>query len=519
MAGDSSRVPRLVARPDSNLPLSPVDGFVLSRIDGRLSERELATLTGLTTAQVSGSLDKLSSLRVIDFGDSMEPPPRPEHSPSAAPSPSPSPSPFPPLSAAPERLSGPPASPLPPPPRTPAPPPISLPTIADDAPELSELVDLDTPFRKRVLGLYAILNDLDYYEVLGVQRAAEKRAIKRAYFELASRFHPDKYFRKELGSFKLKMETIFGRVTQAYDTLMSKDGRREYDAYLKDLDRTRGVEAMLKEALEEMKRAEEDAQRAAERTSAPPLIDGFAIGPGGGRTPPSVPVSPLPERARRDALAMRLLGGQRPSVRIPAAPTGSTPPKPVEAVDALRRRYEDRISTARKQQADKYLQLAAEAESRNDLVAAANAYKVALSFSGADDALRRKAEVAQAKADELLSDTYLRQATYEEREEHWPEAAVSWRNVVKGRPNDHQALERAANAILRSSGDLHEAVGYAQRAITAQPSNADYRITLATVYLAAGRIAAAKGELEAAAQLSPRNATIQTLLKRVHKAG
>jgi predicted Zn-dependent protease len=90
--------------------------------------------------------------------------------------------------------------------------------------------------------------------------------------------------------------------------------------------------------------------------------------------------------------------------------------------------------------------------------------------------------------------------------------------VVKTRPNDARALERAAHTMVKAKGDLHEAAQYAQRAIALEPENAEYKITLANVYIAAGLGKNARRELEAAAQLSPRNATIQTLLKQV-KAG
>ena len=59
----------------------------------------------------------------------------------------------------------------------------------------------------------------------------------------------------------------------------------------------------------------------------------------------------------------------------------------------------------------------------------------------------------------------------------------------------------------------------AQQAIALEPSNANYRVTLANVYLAAGLTKNARRELEAALQLAPGDGTIQSLLKRVTKSG
>jgi predicted Zn-dependent protease len=72
---------------------------------------------------------------------------------------------------------------------------------------------------------------------------------------------------------------------------------------------------------------------------------------------------------------------------------------------------------------------------------------------------------------------------------------------------------------MRASGDLHLASTLAQQAIALDPANANYRVTLANVYLAAGLTKNARRELEAAQQLAPDDGTIQSLLKRVTKAG
>ena len=43
------------------------------------------------------------------------------------------------------------------------------------------------------------IQQLDHYALLGVDPKADKKAIKRAYYELAAVFHPDQYFRKTPG--------------------------------------------------------------------------------------------------------------------------------------------------------------------------------------------------------------------------------------------------------------------------------------------------------------------------------
>lgn len=193
-------------------------------------------------------------------------------------------------------------------------------------------------------------------------------------------------------------------------------------------------------------------------------------------------------------------------------------PSTTDAMEALRRRYNERVSLAKEAQARKYIKSGEEALASGDPVAAANAFKVALTLSPDDPELQHSARTAQSRADAILAETYARQAGYEEKNGQWAEAARSWGRVAKARPTDPSSLERAANAVLKAGGDLHEAARLAQEACKLQPESAPFRATLAAVYLAAGLAKNARRELETAAQLAPHDGTIQAMLKRVGKA-
>jgi curved DNA-binding protein CbpA len=374
----------------------------------------------------------------------------------------------------------------------------------------------------QILDMHSALEHKDHYALLGVDQAADKKAFKRAYYELAAKFHPDRYFRKRLGPFKLRMEVIFGRITLAHDTLANKESRAEYDMYLEEQRRARGIEERLAEAVAEAKRAEESIEREV-RAHTPVAGTTLSWAPPARTTPlpPATPASRPPVvdvTTRRDALARRLLGG-RPasSSNPPPRATMSPPPAPTvaEAMGALRRRYEERVTRAKAAQAQKYVVNGSTALAEGDAVSAANAFRVALSLSPADPKLERLAQEAQAKADVVLSETYARQAAYEEKTAQWVEAARSWTRVCKARPEDANAHEHAANAIVKASGDLHEAGRLAERACALEPKTAAYRVALANVYVAAGLALNARRELEAAAQLAPHDGTIQAMLKRI----
>jgi hypothetical protein len=187
-------------------------------------------------------------------------------------------------------------------------------------------------------------------------------------------------------------------------------------------------------------------------------------------------------------------------------------------MEALKRRYEERVRGAKTAQARKYVDSAAAALTAGDAVSAANALRVALTLSPNDADIQKASQSAQSKADEVLGDAYLRQAGYEEKTGQWVEAARSWTRVCKARPKDAEAHERAASAIAKANGgDLHEASRLAAHACSLEPGNARFRVALANVYLAAGLTLNARRELETAAQLAPHDGTIQALMKKVGK--
>src|SRR5438093_9493537 len=71
----------------------------------------------------------------------------------------------------------------------------------------------------------ATTNKRDYYEVLGVGRSATEEEVKRAYRNLAVKFHPDK------NPDDPHAEEKFKELGEAYDVLMDPDKRAAYDRF------------------------------------------------------------------------------------------------------------------------------------------------------------------------------------------------------------------------------------------------------------------------------------------------
>ncbi len=82
---------------------------------------------------------------------------------------------------------------------------------------------------KEVLAFRERLPELNYYQILDVPKAASEDEIKKAYFHLARRFHPDRFDRALPANYRAQIEDVFDRITKAYRTLTSQEGRRDYD--------------------------------------------------------------------------------------------------------------------------------------------------------------------------------------------------------------------------------------------------------------------------------------------------
>jgi len=79
-------------------------------------------------------------------------------------------------------------------------------------------LDLDVATQERVIELQALLDGPDY-KLLGLASHCDEKSIKRAYFKLSREFHPDRFFRRNLGAYRPEIERLFKAIQRAYVNL------------------------------------------------------------------------------------------------------------------------------------------------------------------------------------------------------------------------------------------------------------------------------------------------------------
>jgi hypothetical protein len=154
----------------AGIRLSPVEGFVLSRVDGRTSYSQICSLTGLGFEATLDVLRKLKRERLIANPGESAP----------------------------------------------------LLELHDDgsavaAEELAPGPDLDDETKARIVRLHRKCKTLSPHQLLGLPADADAAAFKRAYFAASRELHPDRHFGRDIGPFRDRLAEIFAHLTQAFE--------------------------------------------------------------------------------------------------------------------------------------------------------------------------------------------------------------------------------------------------------------------------------------------------------------
>src|SRR5258708_24792735 len=89
-------------------------------------------------------------------------------------------------------------------------------------------IDLPPDMQRELRELEARGDRVSHYELLGLSADADGGDIRRAYLERSKRFHPDAWYRKDLGQFAPLLSKWFQRLAAEDQALSDEEARAAY---------------------------------------------------------------------------------------------------------------------------------------------------------------------------------------------------------------------------------------------------------------------------------------------------
>lgn len=200
-----SDVPRTVALSDlRGVDLTAEEGFLLSRIDGRVNVGAILTLVAWDRDKTFSLLESLLRKHVVNF-DRKEIQERAFQAHDGA------------KKLGPSAANGAASA-------------AASKAATFDKEAIEKVPDLDPDRCVEVLEWeLRIAEAVSPYEVFGLPEGADHKSVKRNYRQVALSFHPDKFFRKEIGGYRARIENAWKKVQDAYDLLADPARRAAYD--------------------------------------------------------------------------------------------------------------------------------------------------------------------------------------------------------------------------------------------------------------------------------------------------
>ncbi|WP_426731670.1 DnaJ domain-containing protein [Myxococcus faecalis] len=365
--------------------------------------------------------------------------------------------------------------------------PRNQPAPAVDA-AMAEEVDLEPERKKEIIDLERALDGLDYFAVLGLRPGAPATEVKQAYYNASRRFHPDRYFGKNLGSFRARMERIFRKLTDAHNVLSQQDKR---DAYLK-------------------------ANPALAQASAAASVP----------SPPPVASSPAPSAASYPATELTPIGLTPPPTPSPLrmarpAPPPTPAPPPVNDAESEARRAERQARLARHPYMAKNVRLTELVARGKAAVARGDWERAYQDFHQVQTMDPKNREVAmllveaRRRHDEQRASVEVTRGR--ELEQHGDDvgALAAYRLAFSLDNQSAEAAFRSAKLGLQQGQDVGEVRVLAQRAVDLLPGRVEHQVLLGRVLMESGAKKQAKRVFEDAAKLDPDNAEAKAALKKL----
>lgn len=89
-------------------------------------------------------------------------------------------------------------------------------------------MDLNPEERTQIISAEKLILSMTYWELLGVAEPLVPAKLKEQWFAVSRLYHPDRFFGRELGVYREQLEQIFQAVKHAYEVLQDTARRADY---------------------------------------------------------------------------------------------------------------------------------------------------------------------------------------------------------------------------------------------------------------------------------------------------
>ena len=314
--------------------------------------------------------------------------------------------------------------------------------------------------------LYALSEEGTLYEVLGVAPDADRDAIQKAFYDLSRQWHPDRFFRKELGDYEEHLEAVFVAITEAWRTLGSEAGRYTYD-------------------LENRSRIEDRHQA---RRAAPPAPASSSL--------PSAPASARP-RARPPARA-RKGAPRRPG----------TDARRAQALEQVRKQVAERMIKAKR-----HYKEALEHREAGRVLKANASIQLARTFHPKHPTICKLADELNLEARKVQSRGFVAAAESADSFANYREALANYRKAVDYGTDHPRAHYRLGLLTKRVDDDRREALKHMRSAIKLEPNSIEFRMGLGELYVELGLNVNARAQFKRVLELDKHHPDAKEALK------
>ena len=311
-----------------------------------------------------------------------------------------------------------------------------------------------------------------HYNLLGVPEDADAKQIRQAYYDLSRHWHPDRFFRREVGEYAAKIEAIFSAITRAYQTLSNDRKRDQYDQ-----------ERMESKTSQGRTSSRRRRRRRSTQPAESDLID--------------TPIEALDVDADEGADAEPADDAEEGENATSESPAEKPKPKPRKRVRRRASRLTPRARTKyRKQIMNKVRQDVVEnvrrakiyydagkkdLEDGQPLKAESSLY-LAVKLDPRNRVYRNLLNEAHEQSLQIRAQQFMNAAESAESFQNIQEAMYNYRKAVEYKSRNGHVYYRLAQLIRRFEKDTREALKHLRVAVQCTPDNAEFRIALAEVY-------------------------------------